>query len=120
MSSLGEIAQIYGMLVKIDELLGTVETKINKTESDTEKLTESFNKLEQTALRYLAIVNKLGLPKDAQQVLDVLTRTIVVLRQAQLTAYQFAIAVGPIGWAFAGAGLILTAFSAGDLLMDLG
>lgn len=111
---------ITSILDHINNLLNQIESKLaNINERQLPRINQissSFNRLERVALRYLAIVKQLGLPVDADRVLQFFTRAIVLIRQAQLAAYSLSIAMGPIGWAWALAGAGLTVVSGASFI----
>jgi hypothetical protein len=116
MSSLGDIQQIYTMLQEVDRLLSKIDAHADSTTEKTKTLQHSFNQLEQVALRYLLIARRLGLPDDAQRALDLLARTIIMLRQAQIAVNLLVTASGPLGWAMALASVGMVAVSGADYL----
>jgi hypothetical protein len=104
------------MLQEIDRLLSQIDTHTDTTAEKTKTLQRSFNQLEQVALRYLLIARRLGLPDDAQRALDLLARTIIMLRQAQIAVNLLVTASGPLGWAMALASVGMVAVSGADYL----
>lgn len=113
---------MYRTLKQIDQLLSDIELKINKiTGTGTGQAggigggaLSSLKSLERVALRYLAVVRQIGLPEDAEQLIQVVTRIIVVIRMAQISLAS--LAGGPFGIAMGAAGLLLTGLSAGSML----
>lgn len=111
---MSEMQETYAVLTEIDRLLAGIELKINKIEGNTptlERNLETFLQLERVALRYLAILNRLGLPEDAEAVISTLARLISMIRMAQITLNLFYAASGPIGWAAVAGGAIMTGLS---------
>lgn len=114
MSSLGDIQQIHGMLQQISKLLDEVDTKTDNVNSKSRQAAEKLRELELVALRYLVIVQRLGLPDDVNMMIQKIAMMIVALRQLEMTiiATQAAFAgAGPIGWLALGASWGYTALS---------
>lgn len=109
MSSLGEIQQIYSLLQQIEELLNNIQvhnTEIKRNLPQTRESLRVFNQLEEVALRYLTLSNKIAGSDDATQLINTLSRVLVTLRQIQM-AYNLVIgglAMGGIGGVFGVAG----------------
>lgn len=111
----GDIAQLRKDL---DDLNQKIDELTPKLERAPEQLS-NFRELEGLALRYLAITHKLGLPENAQQVINTLSRLIVLMRMTQRSIHALEIAAGPIGWLYALASVATTAFAVGDVLMEV-
>ena len=111
MSSLGDIQQIYIMLQEIDRLLAHVEVQSRATERQLTNTIESFNSVEQVALRYLTLLNRANLPEDQQQLITVLAQVAVAARAAQMAVTSFMMATGPTGILFATLGLVMAGVS---------
>ena len=82
---------------------------------DVNSLMASFNKLEQIALRYLAIARKMGLPDDVQAAVDTIARLIVLINSAKMAMDIFMLS-NPYGWALGAAGMVMVGFSAVDTM----
>ena len=80
---------------------------------DVNTLMSNFNKLEDIAVRYLAIAKRMGLPDDVQQSVDAIARLIVLIRSAQMAMNLFMLS-NPYGWALGAAGMVMVGFSAVD------
>jgi hypothetical protein len=115
MSSLGDIQQIYNLLQQIDALLTKIESHSKTTDRDIKQVTESYDKLEQVALRYLAIANRLGFTGDAQATITTIAQLIVMARQAQIAFSMLEASMGPVGWAMFAASGIMIGLSATEL-----
>ena len=102
------------MLIEIAHLLDTVDVKAKATEKQVNQNTESFKKLEAVAMRYLLIARRIGLPAEANAMLQKVTMMIVAINQLKLTLESAKVALagaGPIGWLALGASAAYTALS---------
>ena len=102
------------MLQEISKLLDEVDTKTDTVTRKAVSSRESFRQLESVAMRYLLVARRLGLPADADQLMQKVAMMIVALRQLELTiiSAQAALAgAGPIGWLALGASAAYTALS---------
>jgi len=98
---------------EIIRLLDGVEFKTSKVTNDLPKIKETlmtFKDLERVAVRYLAVVKRLGLPDGVQQQVQLLSQLIVIIRMAQMS-YNMLIAGTPVGLLMGVAGLALTGLS---------
>jgi len=114
MSSLGDIQQMYSMLQEMDRMLSRINTGLNDAEINAKKTQEQFDRLESIALRYMVIVGRLGLPEDANMLLQKVAMMIIALKQLEMTiiATQAVLAgSGPVGWLALGASATYTALS---------
>lgn len=116
--SLSETAQIYELLMKIDEILSGITVKSADFERNapiTQKNLATFKQLERLALRWLALGKKFGLPVDISNAVDKLSELIVTVRMAQISINMM-MATNPITALIGVAGIIGTAASMGSML----
>lgn len=116
--SFGETRQIMSDLQEIMALLNQTSIKSEKIIRDLPKTNEAlitFRQLERIAIRYLAIVNRMGLPDDAQKQIQILTKIIVTVRMAQMS-YNMLLAGTPYGLLMSIAGFAMTGFAMYDAM----
>ena len=123
--SLAETQELMRTMQELMTLLGSVEaktTKLNEAAPQTEKTLQTFKQLERVSLRYLAISRRMGLPDDAEKVIQVVTKLIIIIEMARMSLRLLAggVATTPGGIAIAiasgAAGLIMAGLSAGSAL----
>ena len=114
MSSISDIQTIHSMLQEISRLLDEVDTKTDNVTKKAATSTESLKQLEAVAMRYLLIARRIGLPAEANAMLQKVTMMIVAINQLKLTLESAKVALagaGPIGWLALGASAAYTALS---------
>ena len=97
-----------------------VNIKVDTTEAnvDIQKLTVSFQELEQIVLRSLILTRRMGLPDDVSSAINDLQRMVLNTNQLRIAmeALTAATLANPLGLALAGLGIAITAFSYADTL----
>jgi len=101
------------------EVVFNLRIDTTQASTDVHSLMENFNKLEAVALRYISIARNMGLPDNVQESINLMTRAIVIMRQAQMTMHLLQLEMGPIGWAMFIASGTLTMISAADMGYDV-
>ena len=81
-----------------------------------EAATESFRKFEQILLRSLVITRRMGIDDNLSNAAMQIQRMIMLTNQLRLAMIALETASGPVGWALAGLGMAVTAFSYADYL----
>jgi hypothetical protein len=114
-SGLGEIQAIRAELEQIKATLRELEPTLRASK---EQLS-NFRILEQVARRYLILARRLGLPADAQRAITILSKVTVAAQTARIAYTALLSATGPIGLAFAGAGILLANLAAADVVSDI-
>ena len=113
MSASSELRELVELARELKTLLGELER------AEVPRTQEQFAKLEQVALRYLALANRLGLPDDLNAAINVAQRAAVNVAQLQRALELLAIAqaaAGPLGWLAFGAAAGITALSFADTI----
>ena len=88
--------------------------KLDQTERKTGRNTESFRQLEMVALRYTVIARRIGLPEQADAMIQKISMMLLAMRQLEISIKltQAVLAgAGPIGWLALGASTAYTALS---------
>lgn len=104
------------------QLLNGVEVKTNALNADLPQTTRTLataRQLERVMLRYLVLVRRMGLPDDAQKVIDTLAKILVTVRMLQMSINMLAtgIAGGSLLGVLSGiAGLGILVVSAPQML----
>lgn len=115
--SLAETQEIMQVVQEIMRLLDGVEiktTKITEKAPQLEKTVDTFRELERLALRYLTLSQKLGLPSDINQAIEVISRLIVMAKMLQI-AYGM-MTGGGLGVLIGIAGVTTVALSGLDMV----
>ena len=115
---MSQIQEAYQTLAEIDRLLASIELKINRIEGKApqlERTLNSFREVERLALRWLVLARRMGLPEDAEQVVNVLARVVTMIRMYQISI-NLLLATNPVTAAIGVAGLLGVAVSATDVL----
>ena len=89
-------------------------------EVNVEKAYEDIRKVQTILYRTLSLIRRLGLPEDVEAAIVRLQRLIAVLNTVRLAIIALETASGPYGWAMAGLGLLTTAATVGDFIMESG
>lgn len=116
--SLSEAQEIFGLLTEIDKVLGDIELKIQNIQNDAPRIESaltSFRQVERLALRWLALSQRMGMPPDMQQVINIVTRLIVMLRMLQMS-WNMMLMTNPITALIGIAGMTGVIFSGYDML----
>jgi hypothetical protein len=114
--SLAETQQIMQLCQEIIQLLNNAEVKTTKLIADlptTKETLVTVRELERVAIRYLAIVRRMGLPDDAANAIMVLSKLIVVIRMLHMS-YNMLAASTPFGLLMGLAGFAMTGFAIYD------
>jgi hypothetical protein len=82
------------------EVVFNLKIDTSGAENEVNRLLDGFKDLEQIALRYLALANRMGLPEDVTDTINKIARLIVLIRQAQFALELFYASMIP------GAGII--------------
>jgi hypothetical protein len=122
-NSLSAIQESYSLLVQVDQLLESIEARINSIEMKSpriERALGSFRDAERIALRFLAIPRKMGLPENIDRMIERIAQLVVVLRMAQIAMGQ--LALGTLAGALTGgAGFFLVALTGySNVMMQIG
>ena len=80
-----------------------------------ESTLHTFQQVERLALRWLVLARRMGLPEDADQVVNVLARVVTMIRMYQISI-NLLLATNPVTAAIGVAGLLGVAVSATDVL----
>jgi len=86
-----EIAGIRRELEEIKRILDELQPQLERAP----RQLETFKQLERVAFRYLTLVRRAGLPENAEELIRVGTRIIVVFRQMQIAGTM--LFAGPVG-----------------------
>jgi hypothetical protein len=121
--SLAETAQIYELLVKIDQILSGITVKSEKIQADAPKIVETGLNLRQE-IRTLNIMMMITQKFTGSQELDgaikKIRQFIMILMRLRMTMLAVEAATGPWGWLYAGANIAATAILISDASMSLG
>lgn len=115
--SFAETRQIMADIQEIMQLLNNAEIKTVKITQELPKTKDALatlSQLERVALRYLAIVNKLGLSEGVQGQIQQLSQLLVMIRMVQMS-YRMLMLSTPYGWLMAAAGFTLTGLALYDM-----
>ena len=104
---------IQGTFGSGGEVVFNLRIDTSQAALDVNSLMSNFSKLEQIALRYLAIARRMGLPDDVQQAVDTMARLIVLFHQAKL-AMDMLMLSNPYTFALGVAGMAMVGFSVVD------
>lgn len=86
--SLGEVQQIYALLLKIDEVLTRIEDKTEKLQRDLPKTREALTTLrdaERVALRYLVLARKISGSERADELIRILSKLLVIMQMLYIS-----------------------------------
>lgn len=76
--------------------------------------------MEATANKLMGIIRRMSGSEEVDVAIRKIQDLITIIRMAQVTIMAFNAASGPIGWGFAIVGLVATAITIGDVMMELG
>jgi hypothetical protein len=116
--SLSQTQEIMMVCREIIELLNNAELKTTHLVKElpaTKETLATFRELERVAIRYLAIVQRMGLNDNVQNQIRVLSQLIVILRMAHMS-YTMLTRGTFIGTLMGLASLTMTAFSIYDVM----
>jgi hypothetical protein len=102
---------MYAELQELSQLADELQDKLDATEAKTETVSISVARLAITARGLLTILQRIGLPEEAEEVVRLVQRMIGVMMQFQVVA---AATMGPYGWIFGAIGVV----GIGTSLMD--
>jgi hypothetical protein len=114
-SGLGEIQAIRAELEQVKAILEELKPTIRGAKDEV----SNFLVLEAVARRYLILARRLGLPSEAMRAVNVLSKITVAAQQARIAYTALLSATGPVGLAFAGAGILLANLAAADIMTDI-
>jgi hypothetical protein len=98
------------------EAVVDIRVNVEPAVVDVESLQKQFVQLEQIILRSLVLTRRMGLPDDVSRAISGIQRMIVLTNQLRIAMLALQAASGPVGWALAGLGLAVTAFSYADAI----
>lgn len=113
--SLGEVQQIYAVLLKIDEILTRIENKTENLERDLPKTKEALmtlRDLERVTLRYVALARRISGSERADDLIRILTRIMVTMQMLYISgtmlfsATPYGVLMGIAGVAMAQASML--------------
>lgn len=116
--SLSQTQEIMMVCREIIDLLNNAEiktTEVIKNLPATKEALLTFRELERVAIRYLAIVNRMGLNEHVQNQVRTLTQLIVLIRMVHMS-YNMLTRGTFMGTLMGLAGLTMTAFSVYDVM----
>jgi len=107
--------------LEIDELVSVAEARELlqglKTEIKTLKMDyHTVIEMETLLNRTLTILERSTGSKEIKEAINNIQRLITIMRLAQVSIHTFQVATGPIGWALAISGLVLTAVNTATLM----
>lgn len=113
---------MFQVLQQIDKLLAEIELKISRITGESHgkavaggpSALTSLKKLEGVALRYIALAQKIGIPAEAERVIQLGAQMLVLMRMMQMS--MMSMAGGPLGIAMGAAGMMLAGLSAASML----
>lgn len=113
--SLSEAQAVYELLLKIDQLLSGIETKTENLIRELPQTRESlmtFRQAERVALRYVALVRRISGSDRADQLIQILTRVLIIMRMLEISGIMlfsgtpYGILLGIAGIAMAEASML--------------
>ncbi len=116
--SLAETQELMRTMQELMALLKGVEAKTEKLNGDLPRTKETlmtFRQLERLALRWLVLAKQMGLPEDAERVINVLAKVVIMARMAQMSINMMMMS-NPITIGIGVAGLLITASSVPSIL----
>ena len=96
------------------EVVFNLRVDISQAAHDVESLNASFKQLESIALRYIVLARRLGLPEEADALIQKISMMVMAINQLRIllaTTKAELVAAGPIGWLALGASAAYTALS---------
>jgi hypothetical protein len=79
-----------------------------------------LRKIEAIVFRIMGLIERLGLGKDINTIINNIQRIVMMIRMLQVTIHAFEVASGPIGWVYAGVTAVGTAVMAVTTLQEMG
>ena len=104
-----------GTITEIKQQIADLETKVSSFSMSYHEVRE----LETILMRTLIVLERSTGSKEVAEAINRIQRLITIIRMAQFTIHAFQMASGPIGWAFAASGLLMTAITTGDAMVEL-
>lgn len=114
MSSLGDIQQIYSMLIQIDKLLSNIEVKAKKTDDQLIKTVANAVILRRTLVQTARLLANMTGNEDLQNALNLFARAIMLINQLNVSL-NLAMASNPLLWPLGVIGIIGMTVSAVDM-----
>jgi hypothetical protein len=74
-----------------------------------------LRKIEAIVMKVGQIIKKMGFGETVDQVIDGINKINMGVRLLQVTVHAFEIAIGPIGWIYAGVTLVSTVMTLSDM-----
>jgi hypothetical protein len=116
--SMGEIQQVHEMLIKIDALLTSIETKTESVDKKTKSISgrgSELKEVEYIFYRVTSLMRRMGLPEDVNKAITTLQHAILTVR-ILTTAIYYLQATTPYGQLMAIVGLATFAFTVVDTI----
>lgn len=116
--SLGEIHQVYEVLIKIDELLSDVEAKsatLEKNLPTTQKSVLTVQEAIRLTWRFTHLLSHLGLPENVEASINKITRLMYATRMLY-TSLMLLSATTPYGLVMGGIGAVLGGLSLAEMV----
>jgi len=88
-------------------------------EINVDQACEDIRRVQTVIYRTLGLMRRMGLPENIDIAINKIQKMIAVLNMVRLAMIALYAASGPIGWALALIGVVGTAVTAGDFLMEL-
>jgi hypothetical protein len=115
--SLAETQAIFVQLQRIDEILGSIESKTLSLNEDLPRTKESVMTLQEAtriAFRLDHILVHMGLPQNMTQSIQILQKFVFMVRMAEMSATLLA-GASPYGWIMGTLGAISIMISATEM-----
>lgn len=119
---MSEIQESYALLMQIDKLLADIELRIQNIERQEPRLRENLvtlRQLERVALRYVALARRISGSEDADRVLQVLSRILIIMRMLEMSGSMIVggfMTGGPLGAVMIGGGIAGVAMAQASML----
>ncbi len=86
---------------------------------DVEPTRKELRQLVAVLNRALSLLQKMGLPPEFNDMINMIQKAIMTVRMLQFTVAAAYAGMGPIGWAFFLSGIAVTAVSADEIVQDV-
>ena len=111
-------------MVSVEQTKAKVDVQLEVTGQDTAvqkaaRLSSTIDKLIIVTNSAVALFRRMGYGEEYAEQIDKIQRLIMLLNLARATMLATAAASGPLGWAYAGVGIVGTVLAAEDTIASL-